>query len=122
MAEPVEQPEQPEITHEQLIAFILDRNREDKDRASDAGSSRQKIGAFIEETGVNGQALSWMRSTVKKLDKKDGQLKALDIIGSLEALLPMIKEHVVNAGTKPMDLPAPGEAVGPETGAVVPFQ
>lgn len=109
----------PDIDYDRLIAFILDRNREDKERASDAGESRQKIGSFIEDTGLNGKALSIGRMIIKILDKKEGELKAMDIIGSLELILPMVKDYVVNAGTKPMDLPEPGESAGGTH--VVPF-
>lgn len=84
----------PDIDHDKLIDFSLARNREDRERSSSAGESRQKIGAFLEETGMNSQALSWCRSILKKLDKDNGQAKAMDVIRSLETALPMVKAHV----------------------------
>jgi len=90
----------PDIEHDRLIAFIAARNQEDGDRASDAGESRQAIGEFIEETGMNGKALSWMRQILKTNDKS--QSKAMDIILSVEKALPMIKAHVAGQGTPDM--------------------
>lgn len=103
----------PDIEHDALIDFCEARNREDKDRASSAGESRQKIGAFLDETGMNSQALSWCRSILKKLDKNDGQAKAMDIIMSLEKALPMVKAHV-SGQQDAMDFDAPEPAPEPE--------
>jgi hypothetical protein len=80
----------PEVEHDQLIDFIVARNHEDAKRSSSSGESRALIGGFIEETGINSQALSWMRSVMKKKDEQ----KALDVIRSLELILPMVKAHV----------------------------
>lgn len=94
--------EGPDIEHDRLIAFCAARNAEDRDRASDAGESRQVIGEFIEETGMNGKALSWARQILKVADKRDGQAKAMDIILSLKKALPMIEAHVAGQGTPDM--------------------
>jgi len=84
----------PDVEHDKLIEFVSIRNREDKDRASSAGESRQKIGEFLDETGLNGKALSWLRQILKTRDKSDGTTKAMDIIRSLEFALPMVKAEV----------------------------
>lgn len=85
----------PSIEHDELIDFCEARNREDRNRASSAGESRQKIGEFLDETGMNGKALGWSRQILKIADKGgDGQAKAMDVILSMEKALPMIKSHV----------------------------
>ncbi len=92
----------PAIEHDELIAFILERNADDTRAASVSGVSRQKIGDFIESTGMNSQALSWCRTILKKLPKDDGRNKAMDIIRSLKKALPMIEAHVAGANTPDM--------------------
>lgn len=91
------EPEPLDIDHDKLIASIIDRNMEDSERASSAGESRQLIGEFLGETGMNSQAYSWMRTILKK--KKYSQ--RMDIIRSLEEALPMIKAHVMGQGFGP---------------------
>lgn len=90
----------PSIEHDPLIDFIEARNQEDKVRASSAGESRAKIGAFLAETEMNSQALSWCRSILKKAD----QAKAMDVIMSLKIALPMVEAHVRGQGTAEMNL------------------
>lgn len=92
----------PDLEHDVLVDEIGARNREDRERASSAGESRQKIGMFLEKSGMNSQAFSWCRSILKKLDKSDGQNKAMDVIASLEKALPMVKAHVTGQGTADM--------------------
>ncbi len=92
----------PDIDHDEMIDFSTARNREDRERASSAGESRQKIGGFLEKTGMNSQAFSWCRSILKKLDKNEGQAKAMDIISSLRKALPMVEAHVRGQGTAEM--------------------
>ena len=100
----------PSIEHDELIDFIGARNREDKQRSSSAGESRQKIGEFLEETSMNGKALGYCRQILKVNDKDDGQHKAMDIIMSLKAALPMIEAHVAGQGTTAMDFDAEPES------------
>lgn len=96
----------PDIEHDQLIDEISARNHEDKLRSSSAGESRQKIGAFLEETGMNSQAFSWCRTILKKPDTA----KAMDVILSLEKALPMVKAHI--AGQEPpLPMPEPAQPV-----------
>lgn len=80
----------PDVDHDRLISFAAARNEEDAERASSAGESRQLIGEFLEDTGMNGKALSWLRVILKQR-KTD---KAMDIIRSLEHGLPMVKQHL----------------------------
>lgn len=97
----------PTVNHDELIDHIEARAREEHARKSDASESGAKTSEFIEETGMNSQALSWLGSIVKKLPKKNGQSKAMDIIRSLKHGLPMIEAHVAGQGTIEMEL---GEA------------
>ena len=87
-----------EVSYEKFISFATARNQEDAERASSAGESRQKIGEFLDETGVNSQALSWSRTILKK--KKYSQ--QMDIIRSMEELLPLVKAKV-EGGQSAMD-------------------
>ena len=93
----------PKIDHDQFIGFAAERNGEDRKRASSAGASRAKIKEFLEETGMNGKALSWLRQILKTADKDDGQAKAMDIVMSLKKALPMVEAHVAGQGTAEMD-------------------
>lgn len=93
----------PTVDHDALISNIEARIREEHARQSDGSESAAKTAAFLEETGLNSQAFSWLKSIQKKLPKKDGQAKAMDIIRSLEIGLPMVKAHVSGQGTGEMD-------------------
>lgn len=93
----------PTLDHDELIGFIDDRNREDRQRSSSAGETRQKIGEYLEETGMNGKALGFCRQILKINDKDDGQHKAMDVIMSLNKALPMIEAHVRGQGTTEME-------------------
>lgn len=92
----------PNLDHDELIGFATDRNTEDRKRASSAGESRAKIKEYLDATGMNGKALSWLRQILKMSDKDDGQAKAMDIIMSLKKGLPMIQAHVAGQGTAEM--------------------
>lgn len=102
--------EGPDINHDGLIDFIEECNREDSERASSAGETRQAIGEFIESTGMNSKALAWCRQILKAKN----QSKQMDIIMSLEKALPMIKDHVSGQGTAEMELE--DQAPPPDTG------
>lgn len=97
----------PEVEHDDLINQIQARAAEQHERSSDASESAAKVSVFIEKTGLNTQAFSWLSSILKKLPKKDGQNKAMDVIRTLEVGLPMIKNHVAGQGTNEMDLGEP---------------
>lgn len=97
----------PEIEHDELIGFSAARNDEDRKRASSAGESRAKIKEFLDDTGMNGKALSWLRQILKTADKDDGQAKAMDVIMSLKKGLPMVEAHVAGQGNYSFDLDGP---------------
>lgn len=100
----------PQVEHDALINQIEARAKEQRARTMDAGESGAKVQHFLETTGLNSQAYSWLSSIFKKLDKKDGQHKAMDVITSLETGLPLLKNHVLGQGTDPMDLGEPDAA------------
>ncbi len=102
----------PSVEHDDLIQQILDRAKEQHARSSDASESAAKVTEFLEDTGVNSKAYQWASVIVKTMDKKDGQHKAMDIIRSMEVLLPMVKNHVGGQGTAEMDLGEPEEDAG----------
>ena len=97
----------PKVEHDALINEIDRMSRGEYARASDASESAAKTKEFLDDTGLNGQALSWLKSIVKKMPKKDGQMKAMDVIRSLEVGLPMVKSHVAGQGSMEMDLEGP---------------
>jgi hypothetical protein len=110
----------PEIDHDKLIGKIDKWNDEDRARASTAAETRSEIGAFTEHTGMNPKALSMLR-TIKKAAMKDGgQAKAMDIIRSLEAGLPMVKSDIGGQQSE-MDLNSTDmtEAIEPEDAPVL---
>lgn len=94
--------ESPDLEHDELLGQLEARIKEEMARSSDASESAAKVAKFIEDTGMNSQALSWCKTILKKLPKKDGQLKAMDVIRSLEAALPMIKDHIEGQGVAEM--------------------
>lgn len=111
---PKDETVQPEIAdikldHDKLITQYLARIAEQHARGSDASESAAETKKFLEETGLNSQAHSWGMSILKKLPKKDGQHKAMDIIRSLHALLPLVENHVMGQGTSEMQLEGDGE-------------
>ena len=100
----------PDIEHDQLIGFIEARNREDGERASSAGESRELIREFLEGTNMNAKALS----TCRVIMKQKSTDKAMDIVRSLEAALPMLKAHLGGQQSE-MDLdPSEPEFVDPD--------
>lgn len=97
----------PQVEHDALITQFQERMAEEHARSSDSSESASKVNKFLDETALNSQAFSWGKSIMKKLPKKDGQSKAMDVIRSLETILPMIKNHVAGQGTGEMDLEGP---------------
>lgn len=101
------------LDHDEFIGHIGARIQEEHERSSDGSESAAKVSAFIEKTGINSQAYSWMKTILKKLPKKDGQIKAMDVIRSIKAALPMIEAHVEGQTTAemfPEEVPAKKEA------------
>lgn len=103
----------PSLDHDELISNAAVWNAADRKRASSAGETRAEIKEFLEETGMNGKALSWLRQILKINDKDDGQSKAMDVIMSLEKGLPMIRAHVAGQGTPDMLAPPKADVVEP---------
>ncbi|WP_170759954.1 hypothetical protein [Ruegeria lacuscaerulensis] len=99
----------PKVEHDALISELEARIREEHARSSDASESSAKMKKFLDETELNSQAVSWGKTILKKLPKKDGQTKAMDVIRSLKEILPMIENHVAGQGTGEMDLEGPQE-------------
>ncbi|GGE30160.1 hypothetical protein GCM10011360_17770 [Primorskyibacter flagellatus] len=92
----------PTFEHDALIDQIEARAKEEYERGSDAGESAAKTKEFIEKTGMNSQAFSWSKSILKKLPKKDGAHKAMDIIRSLKRAIPMLENHITGQSSEDM--------------------
>ena len=92
----------PSVEHDALIDHMGARIREEHARSSDGSESAAKVAKLLEETGLNSQAYSWGKSILKKLPKKDGQAKAMDVIRSLKLILPMLESHVGGQTTADM--------------------
>jgi hypothetical protein len=90
----------PDIEHDQLIDKANRHNREDAERAVSAAETRSDIGHFLEDTGLNKSAYSWLRR-IKKVGETS-QDKAMDIIRSLKAGLPMVDADIAGQSTPDM--------------------
>jgi hypothetical protein len=99
----------PTIEHDSFIAQLEARKREERERSSDASESAAAAKEYIEDTGLNSKVYGWSKAIIKTLDKKDGQHKAMDIIRSLEAVTPLLRDHVAGQGTVEMDLDDDGD-------------
>jgi hypothetical protein len=103
-----------EIDTDAVLAKMGEFNEADSERASDAGESRQQIGEFLEETGLNNKAFSHCRMVLRM--KKDD--KRQDWLRSMLALLPMMQEQIAKDGTMdafdavPADVKAQAKATG----------
>jgi hypothetical protein len=84
----------PDVDHDALIGNIGKWNAADRGRASSAAETRGDIGRFMETTGMNGKALSMLRTILKEAQKDEGGSKARDIIRSLEKGLPFVKDEI----------------------------
>ncbi len=102
----------PEVEHDQLISEINRMIHSEGERSSDASESAAETKKFLDDTGLNNTAVGWGKTIVKKLSKKNGQQKAMDITRSLKVILPMIENHVGGQGTVEMDLEGPQEDDG----------
>ena len=76
-----------EVDASQVIGAMREFNNEDSERASDAGESRQRIGAFLEQTKLNAKAFSHLRMGLR-IKKESNRL---DWLRSLKMMLPMIE-------------------------------
>ena len=101
------------IDAQRLIAAISEFNSEDAARASDAGETREAVGAYLEATGIQKKAFSHMRAGLKLADEQ----KQLDWLRSMEAMLPIVASHIRAVGALEMEFgetegDADGEAEG----------
>lgn len=96
--------EESEITleHDQLMGFHEKMAAAEGEAASDAGTRRQEIGAFIEKTGVHKKAFSQIRAGLKI--KKEGD--KLDWLRSMELMIGMAGAHIRGQSTAEMDFEA----------------
>lgn len=85
-----------EIDQEAVLQAMQDFNTEDSERASDAGESRQRIGEFLESTGINNKAFSHCRMVLRM--KKDD--KRQDWLRSMRALMPLMESQIAAIGTR----------------------
>jgi len=100
-----------EIDKVKVLQSMQDFNTEDSERASDAGESRQRIGEFLEETGINNKAFSHCRMILRM--KKDD--KRQDWLRSMRALMPLMEEQIAAIGTRDaFDVPPAAKAAAQE--------
>lgn len=97
----------PEVSYDQLVSEFQARVKEQRARSSDSSESSAKTKNFLDQTGLNSQAYRWAMTIFKKLDMKDGQHKAMDIVRSLDVLVPLMHTLIGGAGTGEMDLDGP---------------
>jgi hypothetical protein len=92
-----------EIDQDEVLQHMQNFNTEDSERASDAGESRQRIGTFLEKTGINNKAFATCRAVLRM--KKDD--KRQDWLRSMRALMPLMEQEIAKDGTKDaFDVPA----------------
>lgn len=83
------------FTADELITAMREFNEDDSERASDAGESRQRIGAYLEKTKLNNKAFSFFRALLRQ--KKETTRR--DILRSVELILPAIKAEIIATTT-----------------------
>lgn len=78
-------PEELNLEYDNVVDTTSAFNSADSARASDAGATRQKIGEFIEETGVNSKAYSHYRqmTKMKKVEQKRDYLRSMSVLVEL---------------------------------------
>ena len=86
------------LDYDATINKVQEWNASDSERASDAGVTRQDIGAFQKETGVNSKALSHFRQITKMKKESDKR----DYVRSMESLLEYMKQILDGNGTPDM--------------------
>lgn len=101
-----------EIDKTEVLQKMQDFNTEDSERSSDAGESRQRIGEFLEKTGINNKAFSQCRMVLRM--KKDD--KRQDWLRSMRALMPLMEEQIASIGTRDaFDVPEGAKAAAAES-------
>ena len=100
-----------EIDKAEVLQNMHTFNTEDSERASDVGESRQRIGAFLEKTGINNKAFATCRAVLRM--KKDD--KRQDWLRSMRALMVIMEEQIAANGTRDaFDVPAEAKAQAAE--------
>lgn len=91
--------------YEKIVNKFAAWREQETDRASDAGAMREDIGRFLDLTGLNKKAVSFVRALDKMSeDKRD------DVLRSLHPLLEQMDLHWRGNGTPDML----GDAIDPE--------
>lgn len=80
----------PEIDYDTFISHHEDQRRHEDSAASTMGEARQARGDFLEETGLNGKAVSAIRAGLKIKD----EAKRQSWLRSLKALMPIAESHI----------------------------
>ncbi|MDR9393961.1 MAG: hypothetical protein RI571_06490 [Roseovarius sp.] len=86
----------PEISYDTFIQHHTSQARFEDSSASTMGEARQERGEFLEDTGLNGKAVSAMRAGLKLKD----EAKQRAWLRSMEALLPIVKDHIIGNTTE----------------------
>lgn len=69
------------IYHDRIINTVNSIISNERDRASDAGEDRERIGALIEQIGVNKKAMSFAKALHKmEPEKRDDTLRSFDAL------------------------------------------
>lgn len=74
----------------EVIAKMKAFNERDSERASDAGEDRQKIGAYLNDTGLNAKAFSHLRMVLRM---KKPTAKA-DWLRTMQTLFPIVQAEI----------------------------
>lgn len=88
----------PQVEYDEIMDKHQKWAAEEGDAASDAGTRRQQIGAFVEKTGLNNKAFSQFRAGMKQ--KKDESRQ--DWLRSMKILIPLAEQAIVGNGTPDM--------------------
>ena len=76
------------VHHDKIVNTIEALKSNERNRASEAGEDREEIGNFLELTGLNKKAFSFVRSIDKlEADKRD------DVLRSLHPLLDLMDKR-----------------------------
>lgn len=92
---PADSQSEADFTPDELVQAMKEFNTEDSERASDAGESRQRIGAYLEKTKLNNKAFAFFRGLLRA--KKETTRR--DILRSVELILPAIKAEIIATTT-----------------------
>ncbi len=67
-----------DVHYDKIVSSFSDWKSQERSRASEAGEMREEIGQFLELTGLNKKAVSFVRALDKlEADKRDDVLRSL---------------------------------------------